>query len=65
MDYDREWSDWDEYLPDGLEDPDDDMEIDVCTACGRYFEWTDHLEHKAGRQHCLPCIRGYTPPHEY
>jgi len=53
---------------------DDDIDIDVCVACGRYFEWTDRQAELARKrypnaktleQQCVPCLSGVTPPHEY
>ena len=29
---------------DGYEDDDEDMDIDVCQNCGRYFVWTPRLK---------------------
>jgi hypothetical protein len=57
-----------------VSDFDEDMDIDVCVACGRYFEWDEyHAElvrerdgdRRPHAQECHPCLRGVPPPHEY
>lgn len=54
----------------------EDVDIDVCLGCGRYYAMSPELE-EAWRnsfnyrpntimdQLCLRCMRGEAPPHEY
>lgn len=53
---------------------DDDLDMDVCVACGRYFEWDAwHRELVIARdgdcrphaQECHSCLRGAPPAHEH
>jgi Zn-finger nucleic acid-binding protein len=61
---------WDDHF----DEVEDDIEIDVCLNCGRYFEWTElqaklarerHPRQQTLEQQCVPCLRGVPPPHEY
>jgi hypothetical protein len=56
----------DEWLgePDALAD--EELDIDVCQNCGRYFAWTQdrarvaRKHHMEGSQRCIRCIKNET-----
>jgi hypothetical protein len=59
-----------------FEEPDDDIDVDVCLSCGRYYSvtpaletaWRNSFNYREGAvmdQKCLSCMRGDAPPHEY
>lgn len=61
------------YLSD---EDDDDVDIDKCLGCGRYYgttenmvtQWMNSLGYRDGDvmpQLCHRCLRGDPPPHEY
>lgn len=58
------------------DEPDDDIDIDVCLGCGRYYSmtpslqeaWRKSVNYREGAvmdQLCHRCMRGDAPPHEY
>jgi len=60
-------------LPDN-DEPEEDVDVDVCLGCGRYYgitpaleeAWRKSFDYREGAvmdQLCLRCMEG--PPHEY
>lgn len=58
------------------DEPNDDIDIDVCLGCGRYYSmtpslqeaWRKSVNYREGAvmdQLCFKCMRGDAPPHEY
>ncbi len=67
--------DWEDFEPPEDEEP-EEVDVDVCLGCGRYYGMTEALQeawrksfnYREGAvmdQLCLRCMEGYPPPHEY
>lgn len=69
--------DIDEASPGYWDEPEgEDVDVDVCLGCGRYYgmspsleqAWRSSVNYREGAvmdQLCLRCMEGHPPPHEF